>query len=59
MSPPFADAAVSALMALSDGDSAALIGELTPKVHTPQNGEATSTNATTVKLTEVATAIPR
>ena len=31
--------AISALMALGDGDSVALAGELTPKVYTPQNGE--------------------
>jgi single-stranded DNA-binding protein len=36
----FADAAVTALLALSDGDSIALTGELTPKVWTDKNGEA-------------------
>lgn len=32
--------AVAALMALQDGDSVALAGELTPKVWTDKNGEA-------------------
>ena len=36
----FAESAVSALLALSDGDSIALAGELTPKVWTDKNGEA-------------------
>ncbi|MGB6488764.1 MAG: hypothetical protein WBE91_17930, partial [Steroidobacteraceae bacterium] len=31
--------AVTALLALQDGDSGALAGELTPKVYTPQSGE--------------------
>jgi single-stranded DNA-binding protein len=31
--------AVTAVLALSDGDSVALAGELTPKVYTPQGGE--------------------
>jgi single-stranded DNA-binding protein len=35
----FDEDAVTALLALSDGDSVALTGELTPKVYTPQNGE--------------------
>lgn len=35
----FDESAVTALLALSDGDSVALAGELTPKVYTPQNGE--------------------
>jgi single-stranded DNA-binding protein len=35
----FAPPAVAALVALSDGDSAALVGELTPKVYTPPTGE--------------------
>ena len=35
----FDAAAVAALLALSDGDSIALAGELTPKVYTPPNGE--------------------
>jgi single-stranded DNA-binding protein len=32
-------AAVTALLALGEGDSVALSGELTPRVYTPQNGE--------------------
>lgn len=35
----FAEQAISALLALSDGDSVALAGELTPKVYTPANGD--------------------
>lgn len=35
----FDRAVVTALLALSDGDSVALAGELTPKVYAPQNGE--------------------
>jgi hypothetical protein len=35
----FAESAVTALLALSDGDSIALSGELTPKVYVPQSGE--------------------
>jgi hypothetical protein len=35
----FAEPAVAALLALSDGDSVALSGELTPKVYVPQSGE--------------------
>lgn len=35
----FDESAVAALLVLSDGDSVALAGELTPKVYTPQNGE--------------------
>lgn len=35
----FEAAAVTALLALGDGDSVALAGELTPKVYTPQGGE--------------------
>jgi single-stranded DNA-binding protein len=35
----FAEEAVTALLALSEGDSVALSGELTPKVYTPANGE--------------------
>jgi single-stranded DNA-binding protein len=35
----FAEAAVTALLALSDGDSVALAGELTPKVYVPQSGD--------------------
>ena len=35
----FAESAVTALLALSDGDSIALTGELTPKVYTPNSGE--------------------
>jgi single-stranded DNA-binding protein len=35
----FEESAANALLALSDGDSVALAGELTPKVYTPQNGE--------------------
>ena len=35
----FDEAAVTALLALQDGDSVALAGELTPKVYSPQNGE--------------------
>jgi single-stranded DNA-binding protein len=34
----FDSKAVTALLALSDGDSVALAGELTPKVYTPANG---------------------
>jgi single-stranded DNA-binding protein len=34
----FNSAAVTALMALSDGDSVALTGELTPKVYVPAEG---------------------
>lgn len=34
----FAEQAVSALLALSDGDSVALSGELTPKVYQPKDG---------------------
>lgn len=36
----FAQAAVTALLALSDGDSVALAGELTPKVWTDKEGTA-------------------
>lgn len=36
----FSGSAVTALLALNDGDSIALTGELTPKVYTPQNGES-------------------
>jgi single-stranded DNA-binding protein len=36
----FARAAVDALLALADGDSVALSGELTPKVYTDKNGAA-------------------
>ena len=36
----FADEAVSTLLALADGDSVALSGELTPKVWIDKNGEA-------------------
>jgi single-stranded DNA-binding protein len=36
----FAAPAVTALLALQDGDSVALSGELTPKVWTDKNGEA-------------------
>lgn len=36
----FAATAVEALLALTDGDSVALSGELTPKVWTDKNGEA-------------------
>lgn len=35
----FAPAAVAALIALQDGDSVALAGELTPKVYVPAEGE--------------------
>lgn len=35
----FDDPAVTALLALADGDSVALAGELTPKVYIPQSGE--------------------
>lgn len=35
----FAAPAVSALLALSEGDAVALAGELTPKVYTPKSGE--------------------
>jgi single-stranded DNA-binding protein len=35
----FAEDAVTALLALLDGDSVALAGELTPKVYQPQTGE--------------------
>jgi single-stranded DNA-binding protein len=35
----FEDAAVTALLALDNGDSIALAGELTPKVYTPPAGE--------------------
>ena len=35
----FAPSAVTALLALSDGDSVALTGELTPKVYVPKEGE--------------------
>jgi hypothetical protein len=35
----FADAAADALLALTDGDSVALTGELTPKVYVPASGE--------------------
>ncbi len=35
----FADDAVTALLALSDGDSVALSGELTPRVYVPAQGE--------------------
>jgi hypothetical protein len=35
----FEPAAVAALLALADGDSAALAGELSPKVYTPASGE--------------------
>ncbi len=34
----FDELAVRALLALADGDSAALTGELTPKVYTPKEG---------------------
>lgn len=34
----FSDSAVTALLALEDGDSVALAGELTPKVYTPRDG---------------------
>ena len=36
----FARPAVDALLALADGDSVALSGELTPKVYTDKHGEA-------------------
>jgi single-stranded DNA-binding protein len=36
----FARPAVDALLALADGDSVALSGELTPKIWTDKNGEA-------------------
>jgi single-stranded DNA-binding protein len=36
----FARPAVDALLALTDGDSVALSGELTPKIWTDKNGEA-------------------
>jgi single-stranded DNA-binding protein len=36
----FDDGAVNALLALQDGDSVALAGELTPKVYQPASGEA-------------------
>jgi hypothetical protein len=35
----FEDAAVTAILALDNGDSIALAGELTPKVYTPPAGE--------------------
>ena len=35
----FASPAVTALLALGDGDAIAMAGELTPKVYTPQGGE--------------------
>jgi hypothetical protein len=35
----FAESAVTALLALADGDSVALSGELTPKVYVPQSGD--------------------
>ena len=35
----FAEAALGTLLALSDGDSVALSGELTPKVFVPEGGE--------------------
>jgi single-stranded DNA-binding protein len=35
----FDEKAVTALLALAEGDSVALAGELTPKVYTPRNGE--------------------
>lgn len=35
----FAQPAVTALLALADGDSVALAGELTPKVFVPKQGE--------------------
>jgi single-stranded DNA-binding protein len=35
----FDDSAISALLALENGESVALSGELTPKVYTPQSGE--------------------
>ena len=35
----FDETAVASLLALGDGDSVALTGELTPKVYIPQNGE--------------------
>jgi single-stranded DNA-binding protein len=35
----FDESAVTTLLALQDGDSVALAGELTPKVYTPQGGE--------------------
>jgi hypothetical protein len=35
----FAETAVTALLALSEGDSVALSGELTPKVYVPQSGD--------------------
>ena len=34
----FSESAVTALLALSDGDAVALAGELTPKVYTPRDG---------------------
>ena len=34
----FSDSAVTALLALEDGDSVALAGELTPKIYTPRDG---------------------
>ena len=34
----FAESAVTALLALEDGDAAALVGELTPKVYMPRDG---------------------
>ena len=34
----FAEGAVTALLALEDGDAVALAGELTPKVYTPRDG---------------------
>ena len=34
----FAESAVTALLALEDGDSVALAGELTPKVYQPRDG---------------------
>ena len=36
----FDESAVRALLALSDGDSVALSGELTPKVYQPKDGPA-------------------
>ncbi len=34
----FSESAVTALLALEDGDAVALAGELTPKVYTPRDG---------------------
>jgi single-stranded DNA-binding protein len=39
----FASSAVEALLALQDGDSVALSGELTPRVYTDKQGEARPT----------------